>query len=491
MKIEFFCNFRKSENFPIFHHPVCFIDSTILHELYIKSCPIRRIRELPSSSSCNEIRIINKGFYGVDGPPLTPTTTATAVFLYLFGGWQGWTRHVNASLQKVTQTTIFSVFSRLLVWLELVTTSLERLNLHKKYPVLKVASPAANTTTARTREADTRLKCHQFLMNKQVDKQTEGTLQAFITNILSERRIKLLDERPLPMKIVWRTSVKNAETGMFLQALPKQTRLQLSNNQFCTALRFRYQFATLGYCPGTQCTCSNTSFTVSPDPWGHHIITGCNKNGSNRIGFHNTVVQAFNSCLKYCGFWTKVEDCPFQGDTYNKSRPDISVKNPIHSGKNELFLDISIATPYANIQKGTKLHPPKNTSTHHVDLPLCKLALRAAQNRFRDKMSKYANAMQTRPDAEFLPIVFETSGAMHPAATSLLKTYAKHAAGIQKIPHDILYNYFLKLISVAFNRSLADSLNQRWHVLRAKGNIEIDHPEFQLNNILDQTISNW
>ena len=119
-----------------------------------------------------------------------------------------------------------------------------------------------------------------------------------------------------------------------------------------------------------------------------------------------------------------------------------------------------------------------------------KTKLRAAKSRYSQKITKYAPFMQTRPDAEFLPFVFETSGAMHADATQLLSKYANHAADIKKIPQAIIYDYFLKIVSVAFQRNLADSICSRLHNLSSKTPMETVHPEFNPNNILAQTISN-
>jgi hypothetical protein len=271
---------------------------------------------------------------------------------------------------------------------------------------------------------------------------------------------------------------------MFLQAVPKFDKFRLSNLQFCTAIRFRYQFPMARHRSGMRCTCKVGNDYVVIDSKGHHILTGCTQNGSKRITLHNAIVHSINNCLKYCGCWTQLEERAFPG---HDAKPDISIRHPIHSNKNDLFLDVSIATPYIGIQRGRTEPPLLN---RQPDMAAVKTKLRAAKSRYSQKITKYAPFMQTRPDAEFLPFVFETSGAIHADATQLLSKYANHAADIKKIPQAIIYDYFLKIVSVAFQRNLADSICSRLHNLSSKTPMEIVHPEFNPNNILAQTISN-
>jgi hypothetical protein len=327
------------------------------------------------------------------------------------------------------------------------------------------------------------MACHKFLFDKQIDKQVEGTLQAFITDILADRRMKHIETILNPVQLTWLTSLKTREAGMFLQTLPKSPNLELSNSQFTTALRFRYQFKMCRFQVGTRCTCTMANVNITPDQIGHHILTACYGNGSKRIELHNSLVHAVNSCLKYSGMWTILEERAFQ---YSDNRPDISIRNPIQSTKNNLFLDIAVVSPYKDIQKG-KITPP--TLNRQPDMEAITTKLRAASKKARSKESKYLPLMATRPDSEFSPFIFETSGSIHQKGILILQRYAKYAAEVKKIPYATIYDFFLKMISVSFQRTLANSLNDRIHVLNSRGNWEILHPEFNHDDIIAQTIS--
>ena len=139
--------------------------------------------------------------------------------------------------------------------------------------------------------------------------------------------------------------------------------------------------------------------------------------------------------------------------------------------------------PYIGIKTG-RTHPPFNNINHQTDM-----RYHAANIRAEEKERKYRALMESRDNAEFIPIVFETSGSIHPQATKLLRKYAKYASEIKKIPADAIYNYFLKIISTSFQRALADTINNKIYHLSSRCNMEIIHPEFNNNDILVQMIS--
>ena len=69
--------------------------------------------------------------------------------------------------------------------------------------------------------------------------------------------------------------------------------------------------------------------------------------------------------------------------------------------------------------------------------------------------------MQEQENAEFFPIVFESSGTMHSKAKLILE----QAASVRNIPASTLYNFFLKRISVVFQRSIAEAIYKKTFIV--------------------------
>ena len=124
--------------------------------------------------------------------------------------------------------------------LRLSSNTNHKWNYRVSLDVMKLQERFTNLADNSSEHA-TRNKVHQFLFTKEIDKREEGTLQAFITNILADRRVRNIELSSDATQLTWRSSVKNKESGMFLQAVPKFDKFRLSNLQFCTAIRFRYQ----------------------------------------------------------------------------------------------------------------------------------------------------------------------------------------------------------------------------------------------------------
>ena len=64
-------------------------------------------------------------------------------------------------------------------------------------------------------------------------------------------------------------------------------------------------------------------------------------------------------------------------------------------------------------------------------------------------------------NSKFFPLVFESSGLMHPEVLRLLKTITDHAAQTRKIPAHILLRYHINSLSVILHRSVARAMIKR------------------------------
>jgi hypothetical protein len=83
-----------------------------------------------------------------------------------------------------------------------------------------------------------------------------------------------------------------------------------------------------------------------------------------------------------------------------------------------------------------------------------------AADRAALKWGKYGQACE---DAGFvfIPFIIESSGYMHEEALALLRTAAKTASAVRSIDGESIYQFFLKRISICFQRAIAENINRR------------------------------
>jgi hypothetical protein len=88
---------------------------------------------------------------------------------------------------------------------------------------------------------------------------------------------------------------------------------------------------------------------------------------------------------------------------------------------------------------------------------------RHAQQAYNKKINKYGAAC-TANGLGFQPLIFESSGYMHPRTVAFIKAVARKVEQDRKIPHENMAAYYFKRISVAFQRRLMENI--RGHLLR-------------------------
>ena len=227
------------------------------------------------------------------------------------------------------------------------------------------------------------------------------------------------------------------------------------------------------------------------DRCGHHLLTGCSTTNS-RIEIHNTIVRELNSILRYCGLRTKEEEInafkhPVTGESISAHRPDISVLNPsFYTTKKKLVLDIAITTPLVGVQGGTTVSALGNS------VKVMKEPFKNGKNKYNQKIAKYENEILQHilpidPNAiHVLPIVMETTGAIHPEFDKFLKKIAAEASNFRKIPDSILYNFFRKRISTAFHGVIGKTISNRMFLLRSNLGTAVPSHGFENEHIMNQ-----
>ena len=251
-------------------------------------------------------------------------------------------------------------------------------------------------------------------------------------------------------KLRWWMSHRNEESGAWLKVKPIYQKLVIPNHIYRTSLRYRCHLPNAQYVVGSKCTCN-----APLDSLGHHLATGCAK-GGERFITHNAVKYELNNILCYAGYYTKIEEQQLFNDngmdgtsTARKFRPDISIINPVGSVHTRLLLDVGVT--------GALTGTPGSAAISYHN----------AKNR------KYLQ-MSTSRGFGFLPIIFESSGMLHAEAKSFLKRVAKRASELKRISEDILFEYFLKRLSLTLQRGIAEAITQRTAKVNSHSTVESD-----------------
>jgi hypothetical protein len=178
---------------------------------------------------------------------------------------------------------------------------------------------------------------------------------------------------------------------------------------------------------------------------GHHLAHGCNwKNGNNII--HDGIKTTLKGILQSAGNWCALEERQlFDG---NNKRPDITIYNYNGTGQ-RLLLDTSCTTTH-HVTRAGELNLPNNAANTG----------QAAQSMFQVKNDKYV-PLCTAAGFGFLPIIFETNGYAQKEVLTLLDNTSKKASDTSCIPAGILYNYYLKLLSVSLQKGITASITTK------------------------------
>jgi hypothetical protein len=212
-----------------------------------------------------------------------------------------------------------------------------------------------------------------------------------------------------------------------------------------------------GLIEGRKCGCGNAPIL---DMFGHHLAHGCNWKNCNNI-IHDGIKTTLKSILQSAGNWCILEERQlFEG---SNNRPDITIYNYNGTGQ-RLLLDTSCTTTH-HVTRAGELNIPNNAVNTG----------QAAQSMFQVKNAKYI-PLCTAAGFGFLPIIFETNGYAHKEVLTLLDHTSKKASDTVGIPAGILYNYYLKLLSVSMQRGLAASI-----ITKLSSVIRTKYPDYALD----------
>jgi hypothetical protein len=277
----------------------------------------------------------------------------------------------------------------------------------------------------------------QLLTNPEVMK--GQPVQNFCTDLLvKDSHEALLAREQLNFqedRKTWIKSLKSAEAGRWLTVKHTSGKFSLTCDQFQAALCYRMYMPQPRLLPHKRCTCRTAR---SNDERGHHLTTGC-PIGPWRIKTHDNLRDEICALFKAYGIaYTKEELLCFGLE--NGKRPDISVAAGQMGNPRKVLLDVSVTAVLTQATEG-RANPPGE----------------AARLRFEDKNRTY-NEKANNNNHSFLPIVFESTGGIHPKSLEFLKAVAKDVTDDQRgAKEDALFNYFMTSLSVCLQRGLANA----------------------------------
>ena len=173
------------------------------------------------------------------------------------------------------------------------------------------------------------------------------------------------------------------------------------------------------------------------DERGHHLITGCAKEGV-RQATHDSITTTLYNVLRVYGIHARKEICPFKEAIPNcKKRLDIVVTEGQLASDKRLLLDITITNPVNSATRNTRVNQDSASS--------------AAYN---IKINKY-KAPAAAVNSVVKPVVFESTGRLHPETIALFKQIAGVDGTNVCLDSKNLYRYWMRVISVTLQKGLA------------------------------------
>jgi len=155
---------------------------------------------------------------------------------------------------------------------------------------------------------------------------------------------------------------------------------------------------------------------------------------------------------------------------------DLVVYNPTNSSHSQLGLDVAVTDPIPGAKTGL-LHINNKQMAIEEN--------RANKVRYNEKVNKYKNDAVT-VDMGLQPIVFESTGRIHPDSGKYIAQLAKTASDVKKIPHSVRYNYFMKRLSAVLQRGIAKCILLRVMSVNSHTNLGYTDPSFDPDLMTDR-----
>ena len=155
--------------------------------------------------------------------------------------------------------------------------------------------------------------------------------------------------------------------------------------------------------------------------------------------------------INHCGFKSVVEKKNVFNDGLDVShkKPDISVLG-LNIQAEKMLLDVGITSP---ISVNSAITPSMNNA-------ICPHS--AANLYFQAKKVKYQDQVNKAGNLEFLPLIFEITGACHREALAFIKKIAKTGAALFQKRFEALIYYWKSVICVTLQKYIARGIFDRY-----------------------------
>lgn len=222
-------------------------------------------------------------------------------------------------------------------------------------------------------------------------------------------------------------STDGSMSGAWLLSVPKCKHSTIEGFAFNLISQLRLGIPFSGQ--PNFCTCRRRA---ALDKYGRHIFA-CEQFRHLLKNRHDTIVYALKALAQMGGM--RADDrglTVFRAiDEDDGKRPDLLLPGFEDDGK-DLLLDVTIGTPTCASYVSRAANTPHYT-------------LRLLHKRKNDKYLQRC----TEIGASFMPMAFETFGAVSEEAMGVIAKLVQRASDVTKIPYSILFNYWKKRISSA------------------------------------------
>ena len=231
------------------------------------------------------------------------------------------------------------------------------------------------------------------------------------------------------------TATRSMVASAWLIAIPHRQDLSMLADEFQSALCTRYNLDQPSILQNMRCPCKRNTMI---DMKGHHISVGCAFTGK-RTETHDNVKVTLYQIIRSAGHNARMEQF-LSNDTADKS--DITVPiNPFGGERLEIDVLVTAVTPESGSLSSNKALQRG----------------RAAEVGFRGKIAIYGGSPAAH-NYQMLPYVVESHGLIHPTSLKLLEVLAHRTESVWRLRAKTIYDFWLKLLSVSLQRSVAQSI---------------------------------
>eukprot|EP00388_Colpodella_angusta_P035283 GDKK01035513.1.p1 GENE.GDKK01035513.1~~GDKK01035513.1.p1 ORF type:complete len:414 (-),score=10.75 GDKK01035513.1:91-1332(-) len=274
----------------------------------------------------------------------------------------------------------------------------------------------------------------------EMSKHTSSALQHDLTVILQKQDLdQMIAREPGPYSLPiphhnWLNSLQSKEAGLWLTVY-KTHGFKLTSEEFQVLLLYRCFGVQPSLLPNFKCKCGSGEGQV--DTRGHHLITGCTREGV-RQATHDSVNTLLHRILRVYGIHARKEVCPFKAVLPNtKMRLDTVVTEGQLGCNLKMLLDVTVTNPVNS-----------HTRKHRVPQDTAGNAAHALKIKTYGEHATAANCF-------LQPVVFESTGRLHPDTIKLFKKIAGVDCNDASHTDKIYYQYWMRMMSVTLQKGFA------------------------------------